>query len=165
MLWWNMKKNKKINEKYYSFLNATILGRNERIKFPEVFNIPIYDKANWKFGHLKYLNKRNKRVLHTILQGYFIFWFAIFCATHMFYEEFKQQMLLKDDNHKKAIWSNVFNKNIIDINILYYFFKYSFDEFFEANDYLRDISESYMCDINYFEQQLNKYNLSFFFMH
>jgi hypothetical protein len=41
-----MKKNKKINEKYYSFLNATILGRNERIKFPEVFNIPIYDKAN-----------------------------------------------------------------------------------------------------------------------
>jgi len=97
-----MKKDKKIvNEKFYSFLNATLLGPNQRQKFPQVFNIPIYDKANWKFGHIKFVSKRNKIVLCTILRGYLIFWFAVFCAAHIFYENFKKDMLLKTNKINK----------------------------------------------------------------
>jgi len=156
------KKNKQVNEKFYSFLNATILGRGQRKKFPEVFNIPIYNKEQWKFGKIKFVSKRNKIVLLTILRGYLIFWFAIFCAAHMFYEDFKanfkKPILLEEDISK-----NLISKNMFDIDTLYYFFKYSFNEFYEANDYIRDIAESFMCDLNYFDQFIDKYNLSFFY--
>lgn len=59
--------------KFYSFLNATLSGRGQRVKFDKLFNIPIYDKKKFKFGHIKFLTKRNKEVLSWILRGYFIF--------------------------------------------------------------------------------------------
>ena len=71
------KKNKKKKEvkgnKFYSFLNATILNRGERIKFHAIFNIPIYDKANYIFGHTDDITLKNIKSLLIIYCGYFIF--------------------------------------------------------------------------------------------
>jgi hypothetical protein len=63
-------KNKK---KFYSFLNATLSGRGERIKFDVLFNIPIYDKKNFVFGHIEDVTPKNLQTLFIIFNGYYIF--------------------------------------------------------------------------------------------
>jgi len=61
------------------------------------------------------------------------------------------------------MYKRALSKNMFDIDIFYYFFRNSFNEFFEANDYISDIAESFMCDLNYIEQLRDKYNLRFFY--
>jgi hypothetical protein len=70
-----VKKNKKEvkNNKFYSFLNANLLNRGERIKFNYIFNIPIYDKVNYVFGHTENITPKNIKTLLIIYAGYFIF--------------------------------------------------------------------------------------------
>jgi hypothetical protein len=65
-----MEKKKKL---FYSFLNATLCDRGERKKFNVLFNIPIYDKAKFIFGHIEEISPKNTQNLMTIFSGYFIF--------------------------------------------------------------------------------------------
>jgi len=66
-------KKKEVKKKFYSFLNATLLNRGERIKFNFIFNIPIYDKANYVFGHTDDIREKNIMNLLIIYSGYFLF--------------------------------------------------------------------------------------------
>lgn len=153
-----MKKKKEVKSNiFYSFLNATILNRGERKKFKVVFNIPIYDKANYIFGHSDNITPKNIKSLLIIYSGYFIFWFASLYVFFYFLKNLRKEYLKKKNRTKKLLY-----KNIINIDTFYYFFQNYFNDFFNFNIYLYNISESYTYDLFYTELLINIYNINFY---
>lgn len=139
---------------FYSFLNAAV-GKGKRVKFNKLFNIPIYDKKNHVFGHITFVTKKNKIALLSIYSGYFIFWFAVLKAAHDFFETFIKE-------YKKDLNKNFIYDSFMTIDTFYYFFRNYFNEFFELNDYLYNLGESFVSDIYFSDQLIDTYNLNFY---
>jgi hypothetical protein len=149
-----MEKKKKL---FYSFLNATLCDRGERKKFNVLFNIPIYDKAKFIFGHIEEISPKNTQNLMTIFSGYFIFWFALLNFADTIFRDFKKNYLVSENFYRNNLYDNLLN-----IDTFYYFFKFYFEDFFKLNSYFYNLSESYIYDLNFEEQYIYIYNLYFY---
>jgi len=88
------KNNNNIAEKYYRFLNVTILGHHDKnLKFSKNFNIRTYNNNTWKFGGFftdDQLSEENFKALTIIMHGYILLLFVVFFFTYHYDIFFKQ---------------------------------------------------------------------------
>jgi hypothetical protein len=146
------KKRKKLtdDEKLYSFLKHSLLPSTISKKSDKFFVLRNDKKDYINFGFSENISDHNWMVIEVIMNGFIILYFALYYLFN-FLDDYQ---LIEE---RETLCDKLFN-----ISIFFKFQNMFFNEYYESNDNIQDLSKSYIFDIYYYDTYLDLFNFYLF---